>query len=75
MGIKKIIKVTALNMLHNAYHGVSYDEWCNKVMNKLKEIDSNLIEEQIKKLIENCWKVEYVIKNGEKIYVHLELIK
>ena len=72
---EKLIRRKALNILHNALHGVSYNEWCNRVLSELNNTNSNIIKQQIKKLIEKCWKVEYMIKNGEKIYVHLELIK
>ena len=71
----KDVKKEARKILKNEFNGITYNDWCIKVQNSLKEVDIARIKSAIKEVIQTYWKVEHIIKSDEKIYIYHDLIK
>ena len=71
----KNIKKKAMKILNDSYHGLTFDEWCDKVQKECIDVDKVAIQKEIAWLIENHWKVQYMEdrKRG-KIFIHLDLL-
>jgi len=69
------VKQIALNVFRNAHDGLTLDSWCIQVKNKLSSVNTAQIKKIIEEIIKEYWKVEYIIKNDEKIYIYHDLIK
>ncbi|MBN1413234.1 MAG: hypothetical protein JW969_20505 [Spirochaetales bacterium] len=69
------VKRDAIEILYNSFHGLTFEEWCEKLQEQYKSTDRDKISQIITFLVNNHHKVQYIMdeKRG-KIYVHLDLL-
>jgi Fe2+ or Zn2+ uptake regulation protein len=69
------LRKSAMEFLYTAYHGLTIDEWYEKLKNKYPDVDKSTIYNKLEYIIKHNWAVQKIIVPQRGIvYVHIDLL-